>query len=457
MKAYGMRGTGLDLAPLDQAYFRRVDAYVAYNGSHILVEDDLNGLLRVKDFAGVLALLDAKIDRHGCSRLNLIRAETLHQLGRPDEAHAECQRIAKVHDADPDVWALLGWLEMAAGRTSVALSLFKRALRVDPGHVMSLVNSAYLSRSQACHAHDGPSEVLGRRVCIATSIPPKHTGTTRACVSTWLSAGFEVLSVNPAEELPLLESRFPEVRFVAAPRDGREHFGKPLVYIEDMLKALQETGADVLGIVNADIAFCRGGDFLGFVIRQAEGGMLFGPRVDIARPDAQTAGMYHCGFDYFFFDREAVPDLSDSGFCIGVPWWDIFFPYAFLLQGLPVRMNLSPVAYHLAHDVHWSVRDFNRMGLRFAQMTSGLFGVQDPAAVMAKCTASTLNTFIHSQARSACEVLFKRCASLYYDDSLFAEIMAPVDACRHLDYMRTLLWLKSRQPSPYERVMGGRA
>lgn len=167
------------------------------------------------------------------------------------------------------------------------------------------------------------------------------------------------------------------------------------------------------------------------------------------------ASLYLRGFDYFFFDRAAIPDMGDSGFCVGVPWWDIYFPFLFMLQGTRVKMNVSPVAYHLAHDTNWSVLDFYRMGMRFMQMTSGLFCTQDAAAVMAKCTASALNTFMHSQARSACEILFQRCAPTYYHDPLFAEVAAPINVDRHQDYMHTLLALKSKNPSPYERVVCG--
>lgn len=446
-------GQGREALPLGGIYSRRMEDYLRYHGRAIFIEDALNRLLAGQSFEAALELVANRLGRKEVSRLNLVKAELLHRLGRDVEAREECQRILGAYDADPDVWALLGWLEIVAGRSHLSRSLFERALALEPAHAVSLVNTAWLRHASSSTAMESGMP-RSARACIATSLPPRHLELSKTCVRTWLRAGFEVISVNPAEEIRDLERGFPEVRFVPSRRDGREFFGKPLPYIEDMLAALRDSGAEIVGIVNADIALCHEGDFRAFVLEHARGGLLFGPRVDIAAMDAQVASLYRRGFDYYFFDAECLPDLAGSGFCMGAPWWDIYIPHACLMDGMPVRMNLSPVAYHLDHDMHWSVLDFYRMGLRFAQLLGGMLDVRDLAAVAQGCTVSSLNSFIMSQTRMACETLFRKSEIVYFDDPLFAAVTAPVDVTRHQDYMRTGLSFGGR-PSPYGQAVAG--
>lgn len=448
----GLSGEAL---PIGGIYSRRVEDYLRYHGCTIFIEDALNRLLAERSYEAALALIDGRLGRNEVSRLNLIRAELLHGLGRDAEAREECRHIVRAYDADPDVWALLGWLEISAGRLHMVESLLGRALCLDPSHAGSLVNSAWLRWSAQAEPVEGAAP-KGGRACIATSLPPRHLEASKTCVRTWLRAGFEVVSINPGAEVCELEHHFPEVCFIPVQRDGREFFGKPLPYIEDMLAALRDSGAEIVGIVNADIALCHEGNFRAFVLEHARGGLLFGPRVDIASIDAQVASLYRRGFDYFFFDAECLPDIAGSGFCMGAPWWDIFIPQACLAAEMAVRMNLSPVAYHLDHDMQWSVLDFYRMGLRCAQLLGGMFDVRDLAAVAQGCTASSLNSFIMSQTRIACETLFRRSEAVYFDDPMFKDITAPADVLRHQDYMRTALSFGG-QPSPYRRAVTGEA
>jgi len=438
---------------IEQDFYQRTDAYLRYSGKLTFAGESLPQLLAEGKYADALAILDRNISRDEISKLCLIRAELLCLLGRNAEAHDECLRILRGYEDDPDVWSLLAWIELRQGRPGQAEPFCKRALRIDPSHVPSRVNTAFVGGNTA---QGVATDAAGLRVCIMTSIPPKRFEATRRCLSTWIKGGFEVMSLNPAEELPVLEAEFPEVRFVKAERDGRKHHQKPLVYIEDMLRALAEGGADICGIVNADIAFCHQGDFRAFVVAEAKGGMLFGPRVELPTPEARIASLYLRGFDYFFFDRSVIPDMGDSGFCVGVPWWDIYFPFLFMLQGIRVKMNVSPVAYHLAHDTNWSVLDFYRMGMRFLQLTDKVYDVKNATGLMASLNVMNFGAHIMSQAKLSAEALFRRSEPVYYADPLFREVIVPVDPARHLSFIYMPIVLASGQPSAYERIVGGK-
>ena len=108
--------------------------------------------------------------------------------------------------------------------------------------------------------------------------------------------------MNIQPEIDKLDSQFPEVHFSQVNRDGRQQYGKPFVYVNDVLHYLQEYGSEIVGIVNSDIHLRASSDFISYIQEQAHNSVVFASRIDIDTPQSIEGEMYGYGFDLFFFD-----------------------------------------------------------------------------------------------------------------------------------------------------------
>ena len=186
-------------------------------------------------------------------------------------------------------------------------------------------------------------------ITIATSIAPgANLANQQLAVASWQQLGFAVISVNAPEEIAVLAPHFPTIRFAAVSRDGREKFGKPYIYFDDLLACLYEEGAPICGIVNSDIHLLDN-RLYDFVLTEASGAFLFGARIDVDSLERRYQGDWFQGFDFFFFDRSLIPRYPREDFCIGLPWWDYWIVLIPLACDYPVKKLISPVAYHVRH------------------------------------------------------------------------------------------------------------
>ena len=72
------------------------------------------------------------------------------------------------------------------------------------------------------------------RISITTSIAPDNIDRQAKTVKSWIKLGFDVVSINCAEEIETLHRSFPNLCFVQAKRDARNVFGKPVIYLDDV-------------------------------------------------------------------------------------------------------------------------------------------------------------------------------------------------------------------------------
>ncbi|MBI4184613.1 MAG: hypothetical protein HY521_11520 [Proteobacteria bacterium] len=195
--------------------------------------------------------------------------------------------------------------------------------------------------------------MLASNITIATSLAPKGLEKQRVAVESWRGLGFEVVSLNLPAEIEALRDAFPGIGFASVRRTAEEHFGRPLVYFDDVLRELRKTAGRVVGIVNSDIILRADGGLHDFIRERAEGGFLFGSRVDVDSPDGVAGAVYDRGFDYFFLDKAVTQVYPGSSFCLGMPWWDYWAPLIPALKGAPMRHLASRIAFHVAHDSDW--------------------------------------------------------------------------------------------------------
>jgi len=229
---------------------------------------------------------------------------------------------------------------------------------------------------------------MASKRAVVTSISPGLVRTIRGndgagpeyqalCIRSWLTAGFDVLSLNCDSELDVLRPLHPEVEFVRARRTGLDQWGAPLVYVVDLVDCLHERGYEVGGIVNADVFTTRDRDYFDRLIGLcAGGGAAYGQRVDVSDlADGAEAAFYAHGYDYFFFEVAAARSIVPTEHLLGMVWWDLWFPMALRWSGLALNRMFSPTVFHLKHPERTGGR-FDTLWRHFYRHTVDCVGRQ---------------------------------------------------------------------------------
>ncbi|MBM7865254.1 DUF268 domain-containing protein [Heliobacterium gestii] len=212
------------------------------------------------------------------------------------------------------------------------------------------------TRADALPPTSGPTTAIGRTLPIATSIAPRDITTQQRAIWSWVLQGFHIISFNIPSEIESLKDHFPFVEFVAVSRDASQPFGKPYVYLHDILAYYHRSDHDLCGIVNSDIHFFQ--DIRWFIEKEAPGSMVFGSRVDIERIDNPIGSIEKRGLDYFFFDKKIASLYPDEGFCLGLPWWDYWILLIPIYHQIPLKYIGTPFGYHVYHPQRWNVENW---------------------------------------------------------------------------------------------------
>jgi hypothetical protein len=266
---------------------------------------------------------------------------------------------------------------------------------------------------------------LDNSITIATTIAPTNIDVQQKAVASWLKLGFHVISVNSAAEVDLLKDSFPGVTFVTAARDASAVAGKPFIYFDDILKALEAGGSRICGIVNSDICLEADDNFPAFIAGHACNDLVFGSRMDIENPGATEGDEYAVGFDFFFFDRSLIGLFPPSDFCLGIPWWDYWAPLIPVIMGVPVKQLITPVAYHLKHPANWQPQFFETYGrkiLHYLKVSGGLPYVD--RELVGRITLADSQDGMTSFAEYVCEYIKRKSEPVFYAQPGSVERMA---------------------------------
>jgi hypothetical protein len=185
---------------------------------------------------------------------------------------------------------------------------------------------------------------------IATSIAPRaRIDVQRRAVESWRQAGLSFVSLNSPAEIERLAGDFSDVDFIPQLRDARLAVGKPVIYINDILQHFRESSAGRFGIINSDI-FVNGA-VMDFVNDQPEDAFVACPRTEVEDFGAPSGSLDPLGYDAFFFSRATLPVWNETQFCLGMPFWDHWFPMMPLLAGRTCRKLHSAAFQHIPHPV----------------------------------------------------------------------------------------------------------
>jgi hypothetical protein len=172
----------------------------------------------------------------------------------------------------------------------------------------------------------------------------------RRCIGSWLAAGHRLVSINGAAEIARLAPEWPAVEFRAAERTAAARYGRPLIYLSDMLREAAAAPTATVGIINADL-FLRSAPALDAALAAADANaLIYGQRLDVDDLDQPRAPQpYFWGIDYFFCAPALLGGLVDEGFVFGETWWDYWLPLVVVKRGGRLRMTAEPLVAHLRH------------------------------------------------------------------------------------------------------------
>lgn len=238
-----------------------------------------------------------------------------------------------------------------------------------------------------CRFVEEAAEIYGRRpsqpdpgkspdqetITVATSLP--LTGDRQLLHTTlgsWQQSGFRIVSFNTPEEIAVLNTRYPQVEFVPVPRTAMQKYGKPGIYLHDILTYLLKHGSAVCGIIESDILLANCG-LAAYVSKEASGCLLYGDRVKITTVDSPSAPELPDYLGFVFFDREFVSRCPHEEFCLGLPWWDYWLVIFAAVSKIPLKKISTPLAYHSLHSSLSTSEDWLSLGTLLAKYVEPSF------------------------------------------------------------------------------------
>lgn len=235
-----------------------------------------------------------------------------------------------------------------------------------------------------------------REIPLYTSIPPTIRRTAegiehgedyqRECIDSWIAAGFRVVSINSADEIAQLLSKYKQVHFVESGT------GDARTGIHTFISTIVDKGEPIAGIINADCYLLNCGSMAERMYHAAVESIVLLRRLNINSKSLRPSGNKCTGFDGFLFDTKFLSSLDALGdWAIGTPWWDYWFPAVMHLAGARIRMFDAPVLFHLDHEQRWSLEDLN--------MGAAIYRKE-----LIECTRRALKGELLSQSATVCGI-----------------------------------------------------
>jgi hypothetical protein len=202
-------------------------------------------------------------------------------------------------------------------------------------------------------------------VCVYTSISPTHAlgDIQQHAAMSWIKAGIPYTTMNSYGEQAVV----PEgARAIVTNQDGRDLYGKPYIFIDDMLELADRDEVDVAIITNSDIELI--GDITAH-LEAAKYHMVISRRIEYTT-SPKDGKVYPYGIDLFMIPRRMLKFWPRSQFVLGQTWWDYWLPYWAILKKERVFMVQRPAIAHKAHKIQHSPEQWHRQTALFQFLTS---------------------------------------------------------------------------------------
>jgi hypothetical protein len=206
------------------------------------------------------------------------------------------------------------------------------------------------------------------KATLFTSLPPRTTRMVgrhdfglayqRACIDSWIAAGFDVVSLNPENEIAELRKFDFPVDYLISPNSRPK--------ILEYLTEARRSQTELMGIINADCLLLNYPGFVQSILSGARDGLVMVERVNIDPNSLLPTGQTCLGFDAFFFNKaDACQVTIDPDLSVGQPWWDYWFPMEFAVSGIKLVRPQWPLIIHLDHEQGWSQTRWLEYGRKF--------------------------------------------------------------------------------------------
>ena len=214
----------------------------------------------------------------------------------------------------------------------------------------------------------------GSSICIVTSVMPRRIEAQQAALRSWRAAGLSVVSVNSASEADSLRQHFPDITFRILDNTANDNAGRPLIPVQELIRAAVQAPADICGIINSDIEFRGEPTFFDRVRHEVPGALVFGNRIDFEDTGFAGGKAYRFGYDFFFWQRENSALFEDTPMILGLPWWDFWLPMQARGQGLATKRFVTSAMAHVVHPTGYDIPTFLKFGHHFARALTGVYG-----------------------------------------------------------------------------------
>ncbi len=287
------------------------------------------------------------------------------ELGNLDEAET---RFRSALDIRPDLDHLRGVLGVTLvqnGKADAGLKMLHQGLHIQSDSIVSLTVPVPDHRIIDPDKNRDTFTSLPQ-ITIATSLAPSNFENQKAALDSWKQLGFDVVSINSEAEIQVLTPHFEDINFITATRHAGKESGKPYIYFDDFLAYFEKSSDKICGILNSDIHLTNN-HLKTLVSVEAPDSFLFGCRLDVDSLTTQQGNIFVDGFDYFFFDRKFINVYLRNDFCLGLPWWDYWAVIVPMLNKVPVKKLISPVAHHISHPINWDDKNWRRLGYKVGE------------------------------------------------------------------------------------------
>jgi hypothetical protein len=206
------------------------------------------------------------------------------------------------------------------------------------------------------------------KAIIATSLAPGNEDIQRAAIESWRTNGFEVVSLNSKNEIEKIKRFYEGTSFIEVSRTADYIFGKPYIFLNDIIDFLGASEASLCGIVNSDIIMAIDPSIKAGLLSEArDRSLVYASRLEVQSLCDLNGSIYTGGFDMFFFSPDLCNRMPHSLASMGVTWWDYWFPLFAALKGYSLKKICSIIGYHVSHPSNWSNEQWTFMGLHIAQ------------------------------------------------------------------------------------------
>ena len=194
------------------------------------------------------------------------------------------------------------------------------------------------------------------KLIFITSVSPsdKCIEKQKTAIDSWDKLGIKSYSVNNKKEIEKLSSIYTNITFVETNNTSEKVYGKPYVYINELLNKGVELSDELICIINADIIVEDNKKKFDEFCNLCNNNLVFAARYNYEQT-ISDAIKEPWGLDIFLFPEKYASVFKVKEYAMGQPFWDLWFPCVFVANKIPIVFYDKPLFYHKRHELDWTL------------------------------------------------------------------------------------------------------